>query len=197
MRFRPVALRRLKQTTVAAGSADACATLSWISASARSRSIATSATSYLAGFCCVFAIGNFNSTVATCAVHGHNVLIVDTPWSLPLLMSVCELVYIGGCVLPGDQNYALLSQAALSSCAIIAANSVVAHVQLAQELNNAALTAAEDTANAVRTAGAAACWVCFRVSSKRRHASAAEGLRTLSRGHWHVGLVCCVHGRCA
>jgi hypothetical protein len=87
-------------------------------------------------------------------VDKYQVLVVDIPWALPLLMSVCELVYIGAAVLRGDENYGLLSQAALSSCAVIASCSVVAHMQLAQELNNAALNAAEDTAHAVRTAGA-------------------------------------------
>lgn len=79
---------------------------------------------------------------------------VDTPWSLQLLMSVCELVYIGPVTLPGDANYTLLSHAALSSCAVVASAAVAAHVQLAQELNNAAVHAAEDTAHAVRGLGA-------------------------------------------
>jgi hypothetical protein len=81
------------------------------------------------------------------------VLVVDTPWSLQLLMCVCELIFIGPVALPGDQNYTLMSHAALSSCAIVASASVAAHVQLAQELNNAAVNAAEDAAHAVRTAG--------------------------------------------
>ena len=78
---------------------------------------------------------------------------MDVPWMLPLLLSVCELVYVGGAGLRGDANYSLVAQAALSSCAIVASCAVATHVQLAQELNNAALNAAEDTANAVRTAG--------------------------------------------
>jgi hypothetical protein len=106
-------------------------------------------------------------------VAGVAAVVVDVPWSLPLLMSVCELVYIGAAVLPGDQNYALLSQAALSSCAIVASGTVLAHVQLAQELNSAALNAAEDTANAVRTAGALS---LYSAAKSGQHTLAAPSL---------------------
>ena len=88
------------------------------------------------------------------AVDGVDVLVVDVPWALPLLLSTVELAFLGGSPLPGDQNYALLGQAALSSCAVVATAGVAAHAQLAQELNGVAVSAAEDTAHAVRTAGA-------------------------------------------
>lgn len=90
-----------------------------------------------------------------CAVDGVEVLIVDTPWLAPLLMHICEIVFIGGMHFSGEQNYMVVAQAAVASCAVIASSSVMAHVQLAQELNNAAVNAAEDAAHAVRTAGAA------------------------------------------
>lgn len=87
------------------------------------------------------------------AVEGVEVLIVDTPWLTPLLMHICEIVFIGSMHFPGEQNYMVVAQAAVASCAVVASSSVMAHVQLAQELNNAAVNAAEDAAHAVRTAG--------------------------------------------
>jgi hypothetical protein len=87
------------------------------------------------------------------AVEGVEVLIVDTPWLAPLLMHICEIVFIGSMHFPGEQNYMVVAQAAVASCAVVASSSVMAHVQLAQELNNAAVNAAEDAAHAVRTAG--------------------------------------------
>lgn len=99
----------------------------------------------------------FASSGYTCqecaAVQGVEVLVVDTPWLTPLLMHICEVVYIGGAQFPGEHNYAVLAQAAVASCAVIASSAVMAHVQLAQELNNAAVSAAEDAAHAVRSAG--------------------------------------------
>lgn len=87
------------------------------------------------------------------AVDRVEVLIVDTPWLAPLLMHICEIVFIGSMHFPGEQNYMVVAQAAVASCAVVASSSVMAHVQLAQELNNAAVNAAEDAAHAVRTAG--------------------------------------------
>jgi hypothetical protein len=93
------------------------------------------------------------------------VLIVDTPWLAPLLMHICEIVFIGSMHFPGEQNYMVVAQAAVASCAVVASSSVMAHVQLAQELNNAAVNAAEDAAHAVRTAGvipSPSCTFCMR-----------------------------------
>eukprot|EP00892_Ulva_mutabilis_P000387 jgi/Ulvmu1/10349/UM061_0032.1 len=93
------------------------------------------------------------SSAMPASLQGVEVLVVDTPWLTPLLMHICEVVYIGGAQFPGEHNYAVLAQAAVASCAVIASSAVMAHVQLAQELNNAAVSAAEDAAHAVRSAG--------------------------------------------
>lgn len=109
-------------------------------------------------------------------------LVVDTPWLTPLLMHICEVVYIGGAQFPGEHNYAVLAQAAVASCAVVASSAVMAHVQLAQELNNAAVSAAEDAAHAVRSAGATCS--CFAVlanciSPADRPATPSETIRVV------------------
>ena len=101
-------------------------------------------------------------------------------------MHVCEIVFIGGMHFPGEQNYMVVAQAAVASCAVVASSSVMAHVQLAQELNNAAVNAAEDAAHAVRTAGVTPTTVLNVAASLWQPVSGRSG----GGRHINLGSIC-------
>lgn len=71
---------------------------------------------------------------------------------LPALCSVCELVLMGNSLVEGSPGHNL-SEAAVAGCAIVLGPYGPASGHMGEELNSAAVAAAEEAAAAVRSTG--------------------------------------------
>ena len=81
-----------------------------------------------------------------------DVLLVDTVWEVPLLLAVVDVVLVGNSLLPGCTGHNL-SEAAVAGCAVLTGQYLGHYGAMAQELNQASLMAAEETAAIVRHTG--------------------------------------------
>ena len=81
-----------------------------------------------------------------------DVCVVDSHGQLPLLYTVCEIVFVGGTLI-SDDIPGCLARPAVAGCAVLCGAKSPEIVRLAEELNNAANVTAEESANAVYTAG--------------------------------------------
>lgn len=89
--------------------------------------------------------------IPTCAV-ATDIVLVDDVSQLPLLYSVCEVALMGNSLVEGASGHNL-AEAAVAGCAILVGPHGGAAAHMADELNSAALVAAEEAAAAVRSTG--------------------------------------------
>ncbi|GMH33462.1 hypothetical protein BSKO_01296 [Bryopsis sp. KO-2023] len=81
-----------------------------------------------------------------------DIFLVDDVGELPLLYAVSEIAFVGGSLLEGQEGHNL-AEPAVSGCAVIVGKHAGQFNRMADELNEAAILAAEEAAEAVNSSG--------------------------------------------
>ncbi|WIA36478.1 hypothetical protein OEZ86_007778 [Tetradesmus obliquus] len=86
------------------------------------------------------------------SLKGVDVLLVDVPSELPLMYSVSEVAFVGNSLLEGCGGHNL-AEAAVAGCAVLVGEHAGHFNTMADELNQAAIMAAEEASAAVNSSG--------------------------------------------